>query len=367
LPLATLLSFALVAYTIEVDNAFEQRMPHRTTVHGKTGDARGAPWLVSLVMWANAMQYVDDEGITVREFRRRTKTTQAATRMLLTRLSTWWGYLRVETAPDSAGHGPDSIVRPTAAGREARRIWHELVDTIDGRWCERFGAGTIARLRIALTNVVAAIDRELSDYLPILGYGLASHDPDDVRATASRSPARAIGSSLRLSALLSKVLLAFAIEFEEKSDVSLAICANVLRLVGDDAALVRDLPRRSGVSKEAITIATGYLTRHGYATLETQATPARAKALVLTPNGRRARERYRDLVAAIEEAWVARFGAERVEELRASLEAVTGSDGTPLLAGLEPPPGTWRASLPRPQTLPHFPMVLHRGGFPDGS
>ncbi len=88
---------------------------------------------------------------------------------------------------------------------------------------------------------------------------------------------------------------------------------------------------------------------------------------MLTQKVKRACERYRDLVAAIEEAWVARFGADRVGELRASLEAVTGSDGAPLLAGLEPPPGTWRASLPRPETLPHFPMVLHRGGFPDGS
>lgn len=27
----------------------------------------------------------------------------------------------------------------------------------------------------------------------------------------------------------------------------------------------------------------------------------------------------------------------------------------------------WRAPLRRPVTLPHYPMVLHRGGFPDGS
>lgn len=367
MPLATLLSFALVAYTIEFDNAFEQQMPHRTTVHGKTGDARGTPWLVSLVIWANAMQYVDDEGITVREFHRRTHATKDATRMLLTRLSSWWGYVRVETAPGSTAHGPDSIVRPTAAGREARRIWSELFVTIEARWCARFGFETIARLRAALTNVVAAVDRELPDYLPILGYGLASHDPDDARATAPPSAARAVGSSRPLSALLSKVLLTLAIEFEEESDVSLAICANVLRLVGHEAALVRDLPRRSGVSKEAMTMATGYLTRHGYATLESQSTPARAKALVLTPKGMRARERYRDLVGAIEERWVGRFGPDVVGELRTSLEAVIGSDGAPLLAGLEPPPGTWRASRPRPEALPHFPTVLHRGGFPDGS
>jgi hypothetical protein len=34
---------------------------------------------------------------------------------------------------------------------------------------------------------------------------------------------------------------------------------------------------------------------------------------------------------------------------------------------VEPYPEGWRASVPRPEVLPDFPMVLHRGGFPDGS
>jgi Leucine carboxyl methyltransferase len=38
-----------------------------------------------------------------------------------------------------------------------------------------------------------------------------------------------------------------------------------------------------------------------------------------------------------------------------------------LFGGLEPYPDNWRASVRRPATLPHFPMVLHRGGYPDGS
>jgi hypothetical protein len=40
---------------------------------------------------------------------------------------------------------------------------------------------------------------------------------------------------------------------------------------------------------------------------------------------------------------------------------------SPLFRGLEPYPDGWRASLRRPNTLPHYPMILHRGGFPDGS
>jgi len=30
-------------------------------------------------------------------------------------------------------------------------------------------------------------------------------------------------------------------------------------------------------------------------------------------------------------------------------------------------PEGWRASAPRPEMLPHFSIVLHRGGYPDGS
>ena len=32
-----------------------------------------------------------------------------------------------------------------------------------------------------------------------------------------------------------------------------------------------------------------------------------------------------------------------------------------------PPGDGWRAAVPKPETLPHYPMLLHRGGFPDGS
>ena len=49
------------------------------------------------------------------------------------------------------------------------------------------------------------------------------------------------------------------------------------------------------------------------------------------------------------------------------LAAAPGGQNSPLWLGLEPYPDGWRASVRRPRTLPHYPMVLHRGGFPDGS
>jgi hypothetical protein len=38
-----------------------------------------------------------------------------------------------------------------------------------------------------------------------------------------------------------------------------------------------------------------------------------------------------------------------------------------LFAGLELPPGGWRAAVRARDTLPQYPMVLHRGGYPHSS
>ena len=56
-PLPTLLSQALVAHTIELDNEAEHRLPHRTTRHEGPDAGRGGPWLVSFALWANVLQY----------------------------------------------------------------------------------------------------------------------------------------------------------------------------------------------------------------------------------------------------------------------------------------------------------------------
>jgi len=86
----------------------------------------------------------------------------------------------------------------------------------------------------------------------------------------------------------------------------------------------------------------------------------------LTPKGRYAQNKYRERLDAVENRWQARFGGQAADALRAALEQLT-EDHARLAAGPGPPPGGWRASLRRPVTLPHYPMVLHRGGFPDGS
>ena len=63
---SALLSQALVALTIELDNEAEHRLPHRTTHYGSAGQGDG-PWLVSLAMFENCLRFVTDQPMTVHE------------------------------------------------------------------------------------------------------------------------------------------------------------------------------------------------------------------------------------------------------------------------------------------------------------
>jgi DNA-binding MarR family transcriptional regulator len=366
LPLSTLLSQVLVAFTIEFDNEFERHTPHRTTSHGSTAGSAHGPWLASLVMWSNCMQFVGEQGVPVGELEElaRTKTNLNGMER--------WGYVVVEPDPaDSRPKPPRSawVIRATPKGRRAREIWRPLFGVIEKRWQARFGKDEIGQLRESLWALISRIDVELPDCLPILGYGLFSRGPaHERRAPAVRE--NGIGARLPLSALLSRVLLAFAIEFERESELSLAISANVLRVLDEKGVRVRDLPLLTGVSKEAIAMAMGVLQKRGVALVGPDPSGSRAKVARLTPKGRKAQEAYGQLIGIIEERWQARFGKDTLRTLRDLLERLVGeptAQQSPLFRGLEPYPDGWRASVRKPHTLPHYPMVLHRGGFPDGS
>jgi DNA-binding PadR family transcriptional regulator len=161
-------------------------------------------------------------------------------------------------------------------------------------------------------------------------------------------------------------LLAFAIEYEEETKVALAIGANILRVIAEGRAIVRDLPRLSGVSKEAVATSLSFLEKSGFATTKPESSGRRTKVVELTEKGQASRREYLQLVGAIESRWRSRFGKAVVEDLRRDLEALVIASNA-LFAGIEPYPDNWRASLPKLENLPHYPMVLHRGGFPDGS
>ncbi|HEV2653374.1 MAG TPA: hypothetical protein VGT82_00370 [Ktedonobacteraceae bacterium] len=114
----------------------------------------------------------------------------------------------------------------------------------------------------------------------------------------------------------------------------------------------------------------GILQERHLAVVEPDPTGSRFKVVRLTSKGREAQDASRQLLGVIEAHWQSRFGTDTICKLRASLEHLVGESTaqlSPLFQGLEPYPEGWRASVPKLATLPHYPMVLHRGGFPDGS
>jgi hypothetical protein len=174
-------------------------------------------------------------------------------------------------------------------------------------------------------------------------------------------------TELPLFALLARPLVAFADEFDAASPVSIAMTADVLRPLDAVGVPVRELPRLTGVTSEPIAMGLSWLEKRGLASV---VTVDRTKLVLLTAAGVAARARALDRVDALESNWRARYGEGMIDSVRHILEPLVG-DGTPsgsrLFDGLTPPADGWRASIPAPATLPHFPMVTHRGGYPDGA
>ena len=361
--LSALLSQALVAFTIECDNEAEHRLPHRTTNFGAGSQGDGA-WLVSLAMWENCLRFVADEPITVGELQQLARTGTNLDGMRR------WGYVTIDGTSKKvhkARPGPDTVLRATARGLRARQVWLPLPGLIEERWRERFGVGQVGPLRDSLVELVDQLDPGLPDYLPILGPGLFSRGPDP--ALPPR-PDRVEVAGLPLSALLSRALLSFALEYERESALSLAVSANLLRVLDGEGARPRDLPPLTGISKEAVSWAMGILVRSRLAVEAPDPAASRGKIARLTSAGIAAQDVYRELVSTVEQRWQERYTGGTVSALRQALEALATApedQPPPLLGALEPYPDNWRAQVRPPDILPHYPMVLHRGGYPDGS
>jgi hypothetical protein len=355
--LPTLLSQAWVAWTIEVDNLVESVVPHRTTAGGSS--AAGGPWLVSVAMYWTCLRHLDDDGTKLVEL-----TARVGSETNLNGLRRW-GYVTVDGAPaarEAIRPKPGLVVRPTAAGRRMRGAWLAALNEVDGRWRTRFGERAVDELVDALGAVDAGLDAALPDCLPILGYGLSTEE-----LVAGVSSRRGTPDEPRLPILLARVLLAFALEVDSASEVPIAIGSNLVRALPEDGGglAIRDLPGHSGVSKEAIAMAVGVATKRQWV-----AAGEATRSLQLTETGIAARDRWRSCVARTEAHWRDRHGDLAIDALRGALGTLVepiDEPGAPIRAGLATPPGSWRSAEPPSRVLPHFPMVLHRGGWPDGA
>jgi hypothetical protein len=329
-----------IAHTIEVDNLFEalgaERVGHR--------------FRISLPLWTNGLQFIEEDGVTIDVLRSRAKA--ACNIGGLER----WGWISVGDAGDKRRDGfgthrgvkGDTVVRPTRAGVYARKLWPQVVSGVEEQWRSRFGGEVINRLQDALVTLAPQMPWSPPEVHPSDGF--FTHVVVGEAVDAPRP----------LVALLGQTLTAFTLDHERNVKVSLPLRANVLRVIDSGVIRIRDLPALTGLSKEGIAMATGFLQRRGLATLEPQ------RAIRLTPKGVDALDDYRRRAARQEHSG-----------LRSALEAVLAQRDA-LTAGLVPPEGCWRGERPYlAQTqrcladptgaLPWQPMVLHRGNWPDAS
>jgi hypothetical protein len=300
-------------------------------------------------MWANVMQYLDVDGVTLGELHENARTSQDSLTGLIR-----WGYLRV-----SDGRGDDRVVRPTRHGLRAAAIWSPLAAEIETRWTSRLGPAAVARLRELLIREGDRVELAVPAYVPIINLG------NNVKIKVPTGAPGVVPADADLSVLLVRMLIALTVHFERRSRLSLPICANTLRVLDEDGVRVRDLPVLSGVSTEAQAMAVGFLTRGEVVAIEPDPAASRGKVVRLTDKGLRAQRNYRHNLAATCAAW----SATDAGKLQGALFAIVGDGrpGSPVFEGLTPYDDCWRASVRPLSVLPHYPAVLHRGGFPDGS
>lgn len=335
-PLSALLSQALVALAIDVDDEIERRLPHFTMTYGSITPGIGSPWLISVGMWFALLRFVGPGMITMSDLASRSGLPDERVRAGVAGLLRW-GYVVHHADPNDSRPKPpkaDWVVNPTANGRRWHDGFSEALADVESRWTEAAGDAVVQALRAALAVREPA---SLPPFPPILG---ADHrTPVVAPEPLAPEPAGLLPS-------MARALLRFAHEVEPALPLGLAVSANLVRVIGPEGALVRDVPQLSGVGKQEATTMLNHLVRDGFVVVD----PKPTKRAHLTDAGLEALAAYERAAASWDDP-----------ALRAAV-------GPFVLPPRRRPAGDgWRARVKTPVTFPHFPVVTGHGGFPDGS
>jgi hypothetical protein len=344
-PVSELLSRLLVAYTMEFDNEVERRLPHRTS-RGPSAGRTGVPWLVSQPTWTNFLDLLDEPAPL---------KVLPAVLVNIGGLQRW-GYITV-------GPGADAVASLTANGAAANRVFREVSSLIDTRWTDRCGPG--------LAAAFPAVDPALPRHLPMASVSRPA-TPALPRFSAPPAPGEAAPyrpshttSSSPLSTLLAQELIRFTAAVGGRSPIPMGLGSNVLRVLAAGACRTRDLPTLAAISREAVDGSIRALVRD-------EAVAVAGGVADLTERGRNMWRAYEDALTEVDGQW-RKARPTMVTALEDSLDRHDA-----LVAAITPGPEGWRANPPYAvltrtmlenpaANLPAYPMVSHRGGFPDGS
>ncbi|MGH9405071.1 MAG: hypothetical protein ACRD3D_04445 [Terriglobia bacterium] len=258
-------------------------------------EGAGEGRMPSLNYWANLLRALDEAGIDRRELPAMVRLSKRAvrSRILQSVRNGWVEELR-------AGRSW-ATVRLTSGGSDIAAGWKSLQDAAEERWQATIGVERTARLRGALEKLVSALPLEYPHYPA--GYGAADPSITGGNGRDWTAVPRARGdtvSHLPLSALISEVIVAFAMEYEEKSPVALLLSTTITNRIPPQGTPLGEFGNAAGIAA---------LQRHGFVRVL-------GEAATLTRKGRAVNEAYAERISAVEGDWLDRFGDDTVTSLR---------------------------------------------------
>ena len=311
LPLPSLLSHVLIAFSRDYADS-----------------GNGLP---SLAVLSNILRVIEDGGVGYKELPSLGRISRRAVR-IATQFLEGDGWLAVEPA---AGKGP-KIVRLTPIGKQARAVGQAHHKSTEWEWATRYGKTCITKLRDALGALVKQVDIELPHYPTGYGQGdismtgghyiPAESGPPRIPAHGQEWPVvlrgnRDLVSELPLTALISQTLTAFTIDYDhdvETQSGGLQGAVTFFRFVGDEGVPLGKASQIGDVTGSGRST----LERHGLVIVEPGTRRDEQRLVTLTSRGRRVRDKYPTLVFDVERRWRSLLGANLIDDLRESLEAL---------------------------------------------
>ncbi len=305
--------------------------------------ASGADTRLTLVLWADLLRAVSDEGISFSDL---PVATRVSRRVLKTAESYGRDWLKITQLKPKG-----KLWRLTPPGAELRDFGSDLVQKTEAQWVAKVGETETARLRAALEKVVAGLDLELPHYP--MPYGAVDERALGGFAVAAKPgppPLPAHGadwvpvvrgdgdtvSALPLHALLSQAYMAYKVAVEQRVILSIAVAAEIAKVMPSGEAPLEAVAHLGvdGRGKSG-------LERHGVVKVSG---PGKNRIARLTSIARRLPDAYEPVMAGVEKQWRETYGSRVVTELRKRLEAVDTKVASDLRDHVVVDVHRWRAS-----------------------
>jgi hypothetical protein len=259
----------------------------------------------SVDLWANLLRCLDETGTERGALPALVRLSRRAVRARVA-FAVRHGW--VEEEKTDSGR---TVVLLTVRGAAVASRWKLLQAAAEEQARARIDIELTGRLRTALETVAVKLPLEHPHYPASYGAADASitGGPGQDWKAVPRDPDGSV-SNLSLLALVSQVLVAFAIAYEKMSPVALSLSASVIKRIPPEGRLVRGLGNSAHISA---------LTRHGFVCVSAN---DGEKVIRLTEKGAAVRDAYDERIAAVENEWCNQFGEHIVTELRLALRDV---------------------------------------------